>query len=138
MSVAQRIISAIEKRGPMTSGQLRSLIDDKNVPTICSQLAKAKKLVRLDGDKRGSAYGLPGQKTSAKAGAAKPRRFLREPHRRVETPRANAPAGDFRPAIAADGALLLMGQATPSELTPGEARVLADFLRRIDRTGMRA
>ena len=47
-------------------------------------------------------------------------------------------ANGFRPAITADGALLLIGQEKAGELNRGETRVLAEFLRRVDRTGVRA
>jgi len=47
-------------------------------------------------------------------------------------------AGSFRPAITADGALLLIGVADAGELNSAETRVLADFLARVDRSGARA
>jgi hypothetical protein len=46
---------------------------------------------------------------------------------------ARAAAVAFRPAIAADGALLLMGAQTAGELSRSEARVLIDFIRRLDK-----
>lgn len=46
---------------------------------------------------------------------------------------ARAAAGTFRPAIASDGALLLLGAATAGELNRGETRVLVDFIRRLDK-----
>lgn len=143
MTTASRIINATKKLGPMTVPQIRSVVDEQHVPAICSQLVRKRRLVRLGGGHKSTIYGLPGQKAplkpvrGAKQGGRPSMRKKRaaQPAPAVTVARGS---GTFRPAIASDGALLLMGAATPGELSPAETRVLAEFLRRVDRTGVRA
>jgi hypothetical protein len=128
----------------MTAPQVRSVVDEEHVATTCSQLARKKQLVRLGGGEKRTIYGLPGQKAPANhykpvRGAKRGGRPSMRKKRAVRpAPAVERESGAFRPAIASDGALLLMGAATPGELSPSETRILAEFLRRVDRTGVRA
>lgn len=137
-TTTDKIIAAIRKHGPMTSAQLRDHVKDQNATTICGQLARKGKLVKLGGGYRTTIYGVDGQKPPAGAAQSRKQKKRAEGGRATPMRKTTVNAGTFRPAIASDGALLLMGAATPGELSPAETRVLAEFLRRVDRTGVRA
>lgn len=76
MTTAERILRAIEKRGPMDVPTLRSLIDAEHIATTCSQLHRKKKLVKLGGGPKTTIYGLPGQKAPAGGAEATPARKI--------------------------------------------------------------
>lgn len=69
MKTTIRIIRAIEKLGPMSLPKIRSVVDEPNMSTICSQLVKKGQLVKLGGEPKKTIYGLPGQKAPANASA---------------------------------------------------------------------
>lgn len=162
-----KIVKALKKRGPLTVPELRKYMDIKRLAIIVAQLRAHGTLKRLGGGAHSSIYGLPGQvledrdkalgaapkvrqvqpPKKAAGGAKAPRKYKKRKARNsspaVEDRQpvlraARIVAGRFRPAIACDGALLLTGAVEAFELNSAETRVLADFLARVDRTGVRA
>jgi len=157
-----RIFAAYRTHGPMTTRQLRKHVPGARISMLVAQLANSSQLGRLGGTKCNTIYGLPDQHAPVSAPDKPPRSIHRKRRQRagggtamhkrrvkrmpkLAKPRAATrkalpqSAGAFRPAIAADGALLFIGAAKGDfELNRAEVRVLAEFLRRVDRTGARA
>ena len=163
VSIKDKIVAAL-KRGPMKTRALHAVIGGGGayLSTTLSKLAAEKAIERVGF----GTYGLPGTKADdapqprrlPKKRTGGGRRMQRKRKadkgataRKAWTTRRAAArsesaalaglkvlANGFRPAITADGALLLIGQEKAGELNRGETRVLAEFLRRVDRTGVRA
>jgi hypothetical protein len=147
MSTTDKILAAYKAHGPMTARECAKYVKCGWLSIATSQLAARGRLVRLGGGAHSTIYGLPGQKAGAKA-AQKASRGGKRMRRRKQIRARELPAmqfasappavNGFRPAIAADRSLLLIGQAQAGELSRDELRTLAEFLRRVDRTGVRA
>lgn len=160
MSVKERILKIYAKHGPMNVTQLRKHVDVAWVAVACAKAARDGALVRLGGGPKSSIYGLPGQtlpkgeagavpakdkKPSAKAPKVQRKTARKAPkpesaaHRldlanpSLRTACADAQAGDFRAAIASDGAMLFLGASCGAfELSRAETRALVAFVRELD------
>ena len=147
----ERMEAFFKKHGPMTVVQMREhSVKDAGLATLLGQAGFA----RLGGGKRSTVWGLPGQalpKTDAlkrgaelgKKGQAKGAHRATRPAKRGKRAgggsvamRRKSPvkraAKAFRPALAADGAILCIGaEYGELELDKGQTRVLLDVARKL-------
>lgn len=145
VNLVDKIVAAFKKHGPMTTAQLREHHDHPHITTYCSQLAKRGVLGRLGGGKRTTIYGLPDQKAPETTTDAPPRSIHRSKAGKHAKKRAGGgsvamrrkpdlkhPKKAFRPALAADGAILFLGAYRGDfEIRRAEARVVVDLVRRL-------
>lgn len=143
--------------GPLTTRELTARgIDDDNTSTLVGQLAARGTFKVLGGGKRSRIYGLPDQTSadrkveagappSKKPAAAKAPRSSHRKRRAHPKKRAGggsvaprrkravkAPKKAFRPALASDGAILLLGASRGEfEIPRDQARSLVDLQRRL-------
>jgi hypothetical protein len=151
-TLVDKILAALKKHGPMTTRELRAHVDHPNMPTYCGQLADRGTLGRLGGGKRSTIYGLPDQKAPEKAEAAEVDKAPRAIHRKKKQAKKRAGGGavamrrkpslkgakkarsngQFRPALASDGAILFIGAHRGEfEIPRAEARVVVSLVRRL-------
>lgn len=149
VSLVDKIIAAFKKHGPMTTRELRAHVDHPNMPKYCSQLADRGTLGRLGGGKRSTIYGLPDQKAPEAKTDKPPRAIHRKKARKHAKKRAGggsvamrrkralngskkAVKATFRPALAADGAILFIGAHRGDfEIPRAEARVMVSLVRQL-------
>lgn len=136
MTIADKIVEAIKKHGPMTVRELRTHVKSTTLAVQCSQLAKRGTLRRAGGSPRRSIYDLPSAGSTPPTVAA-PRKAPPPP-----TPRAApAPAvarpspapsgnGHARFAIDADGTLGILKHDQRVDLEAGEFAALRQFIER--------
>lgn len=164
METQKIILTHLGKRGPVSPGTLATLcgIERFNLnyalkPMLAAGMVEAagattKRMVYLpeDRDKAGamanaapakSAKKGPIKRKAVKTAAKVPRKTAKRTAKAtrivsVSVDAFHPNAGSFRPAVAADGALLLMGAALPGELNQAEFSVLVGFMRKMDDGGM--
>lgn len=151
VSNVDKVKKAFQEHGPMTLGDLRKHVKIEKLAVLLSNGLSRGAFERIAGKRPNIIYGLPGQKAPAGAAAAAPKKATgggtrvprkakaaRKPRRIHEVLVPRAKANGFRPAITADGALLLTGAERSGELNGAETRVLAEFLLRMNAAGVRA
>lgn len=152
-----KVIELLKKHGPMTTRELRAHgLKDANASTLVGQLAARGALGIVGGGARSKIYGLPDQKIADRkvvdgvsVGADKARRSIHKRRRAKPARHARKRAGGgsvamrrkpalkrskrpFRPALAADGAILLLGAKRGDfEIPREQARALVDINRRL-------
>lgn len=147
--LVERAQAFFKKHGPMTARQVREL--DGGIADRLKQLADQAVLGRLGGKTSGVIYGLPDQKASdAKPRETSPDKPPRSIHKRkgkrkqrikvakrraarnaLKSPVKPASRG-FRPALAADGAILFLGaERGDFEIDRANARIVVDLVRRL-------
>jgi hypothetical protein len=159
MKLKDRIIEALTKRGPLSADALAGQCGSTR-GLILFTVAKMKAAgdVTATGSPRSRVYVLPGDTRVASAAStasvSKPKKAAKlqrkTAKRKAKTPRIASVlkdkgvalgkfhpyAGSFRPAVASDGALLLMGASQPGELNRAEFSALVGFIRKMDDGGM--
>lgn len=154
MSVREKIEAALRKHGPMTVAAMRKHVDTSGLSGLMSKLARTGVTKKLGGGAKSGIYGLPDQQLPADAlerGAELGRRPARaagsrkRPLKRASriavaaARRAGRTLPKFRPALAADGAILCIGaEYGELELDKAQTRVLLDVSRKLKPTELAA
>ncbi len=161
MSVREKVEAALLAHGPMDVRSLAKHVKDTNhLSTIVAQLARDGVLKKLGGGTRSTIYGTPSQKLDERksgdalergaelgrnSAAPKAKRKAGKRGKRLaRTSRIPAPAtpspaakrkGGFRPAIAADGAIIFLGAKRGDfEVQPVDVRAVLNLSRRLTPT----
>lgn len=145
-----KIAAAFKAHGPMTTRELREHVQITGLNAVVR--TEFEEVGTLGARKR--VYGLEGQtmkdRKGADAGESAPTssRATRKPAGRTKrAPRGSSIpaiatdrvmlASTFRPALAHDGSILLIGQEKAGELNRNEARMLSSFIVRLHESGAR-
>ena len=162
MTVRDRIEAALKAHGPMDVKELRKHVNAEALAAVCSSICKRGIIRKLGGGAKSSIYGLPSQsladrkgddmlergaelggksaaKKAVKGKAAKRGKRLKRTSRIPVKP-TPSPAhwgvpksrGAFRPALAADGAILFIGAKNGDfEVRPVDVRAILNLSRRL-------